>query len=153
MAIPFLQILGAVGSVMSVASTVAAGDAARQQAESKAREAEEDRKRNKLKFAQLHNDRIEKYFADQSINNANLFGGTGRDKGTDRSLKAFRRKQEETVGKDITRMDRQALFTDDKFRRQAEQFRIEGEAKQRAYYLRAVSQGIQSFYNLNKTSV
>ena len=132
MALPFLQILGAVGSVMSVASTVAAGDAARQQAESKAKEAEEDRRRNKLKFAQLH---------------------TGRDKGTDRSLRAFRRKQEETVGKDITRMDRQALFTDDKFRRQAEQFRIEGEAKQRAYYLRAVSQGIQSFYNLNKTSV
>ena len=75
------------------------------------------------------------------------------DKGTDRSLKAFRRKQEETVGKDVTRMDRQALFTDDKSRRQAEQFRIEGEAKQRAYYLRAVSQGIQGFYNMNKTSV
>jgi|TARA_B100001057_G_scaffold90569_1_gene86828 hypothetical protein len=153
MAIQFLQILGAVGSVLSVASTVAAGDAARQQAESKAREAEEDRKRNALKFAQMHNDRLDKYFSDRAINNANLFGGTGRDKGTDRSLKAFRRKQEETVGKDVTRMDRQALFTDDKSRRQAEQFRIEGEAKQRAYYLRAVSQGIQGFYNMNKTSV
>ena len=153
MAIQFLQILGAVGSVLSVASTVAAGDAARQQAESKAREAEEDRKRNALKFAQMHNDRLDKYFSDRAINNANLFGGTGRDKGTDRSLKAFRRKQEETVGEDVTRMDRQALFTDDKSRRQAEQFRIEGEAKQRAYYLRAVSQGIQGFYNMNKTSV
>ena len=153
MALPFLQILGAVGSVMSVASTVAAGDAARQQAESKAREAEEDRKRNAIKFAQMHNDRIDNFFTDRAINNAQLFGGLGRDKGSDRSLKAFRRKQEETVGKDITRMDRQALFTDDKSRRQAEQFRIEGRAKQRAYYLRAVSQGIQSFYNLNKTKV
>ena len=45
----FLQILGAVGSLMSVASTVAAGDAARQQAESKAREAEQDRERNAIK--------------------------------------------------------------------------------------------------------
>ena len=61
MALPFLQILGAVGSVMSVASTVAAGDAARQQAESKAREAEEDRKRNAIKFAQMHNDRIDNF--------------------------------------------------------------------------------------------
>ena len=129
MAIQFLQILGAVGSVLSVASTVAAGDAARQQAESKAREAEEDRKRNALKFAQMHNDRLDKYFSDRAINNANLFGGTGRDKGTDRSLKAFRRKQEETVGKDDKRLDRQALITDDKSRRHAEQFRMEGEAK------------------------
>ena len=149
----FLQILGAVGSLMSVESSVASGDAARQQAESKAREAEQDRERNAIKFAQMHNDRIDNFFTDRAINNAQLFGGLGRDKGTDRSLKAFRRKQEETVGKDIVRMDRQALFTDDKFRRQAEQFRKEGRAKQRAYYLRAVSQGIQSFYNLNKTSV
>ena len=61
----FLQILGAVGSLMSVASTVAAGDAAKQQADSKAREAEEDRRRNKLKFAQLHNDRIDKEWIDR----------------------------------------------------------------------------------------
>ena len=143
----FLQILGAVGSLMSVASTVAAGDAARQQAESKAREAEQDRERNAIKFAQMHNDRIDNFFTDRAINNAQLFGGLGRDKGTDRSLKAFRRKQEETVGKDIVRMARQALFTDDKFRRQAERFRIEGRAKQRAYYLRAVSSGIKAFHD------
>ena len=147
-----LQAARIVGPLLTVASSIQAGDAARQQAESRAREAEEDRKRNAIKFAQMHNDRIDDYFSDRAVNQAQLFGGLGRDP-TDRSLRAFQTKQEATVSKDVTRMDRQALFTDDKYRRQAEQFRIEGKAKQRAYYLRAVSSGIQSFYNMNKTSV
>ena len=147
-----LQAAQIVGPILTVASSIQAGDAARQQAESREREAEEDRKRNAIKFAQMHNDRIDDYFSDRAVNRAQLFGGLGRDP-TDRSLRAFQTKQEATVSKDVTRMDRQALFTDDKYRRQADQFRIEGRAKQRAYYLKAVSSGIQSFYNMNKTSV
>ena len=147
-----LQAAQIVGPILTVASSIQAGDAARQQAESRAREAEEDRKRNAIKFALMHNDRIDDYFSDRAVNQAQLFGGLGRDP-TDRSLRAFQTKQEATVSKDVTRMDRQALFTDDKYRRQADQFRIEGRAKQRAYYLKAVSSGIQSFYNMNKTSV
>ena len=65
------------------------------------------------------------------------------------AFRAFQKKQEKTVGKDIVRLDRQALFTDDKYRRQAEQVRIEGDAKSQYLYLRAVSSGIKAFHDYN----
>ena len=76
----------------------------------------------------------------------------GYSRGEENLLRVHRKgrsekKPEKTVGKDIVRLDRQALFTDDKYRRQAEQVRIEGDAKANYLYLRAVSSGIKAFHD------
>ena len=42
----------------------------------------------RLCIAQMHNDRMDAYFDDVN-KNAQLFGGTGRDKGLDRSFKSI----------------------------------------------------------------
>ena len=80
MALPiFMQVLSAVGTVASVMGTMAAADAARADADRRAREIEEDRKRNAIKYLQMHNDRTDQYLEDTNINEANLFGGLNRD--------------------------------------------------------------------------
>ena len=150
MALPFLQILSAVGTVASVMGTVAAGDAARADADRRAREVEEDRKRNAIKYLQMHNDRTDQYLEDTNINEANLFGGLNRDFGKDQSLDAFFKKQEAKKDVDVVRMDRQALFTDDKYRREAIGIREAGKERQRYLYFKAVSTGIQGYFNYQK---
>lgn len=94
MALPFLQLLSAVGTVASVMATTAAADAARADADRRAREVEEDRKRNAIKYLQMHNDRTDQYLEDTNINEANLFGGLNRDTG-DQSLDAFLRNKKQ----------------------------------------------------------
>ena len=60
MALPiFMQVLSAVGTVASVMGTMAAADAAKADADRRAREIEEDRKRNAIKYLQMHNDRTD----------------------------------------------------------------------------------------------
>ena len=144
---PFLPFLQLASSLIGVMATASAANAAKQQADSRAREIEEDKKRNEIMYLQKHNDRMDAYFDDVNKNEALLGGATGRDIGLDRSFRAFQKKQEKTIGKDIVRLDRQALFTDDKYRRQAEQVRIEGDAKANYLYLRAVSSGIKAFHD------
>ena len=150
MALPFLQILSAVGTVASVMGTVAAGDAARADADRRAREVEEDRKRNAIKYLQMHNDRTDQYLEDTNINEANLFGGLNRDFGKDQSLDAFFKKQEAKKDVDVVRMDRQALFTDDKYRREAIGIREAGKERQKYLYFKAVSTGVQGYFNYQK---
>lgn len=47
-------------------------------------------------------------------------------------------------------MDRQALFTDDKYRREAIGIREAGKERQRYLYFKAVSTGIQGYFNYQK---
>tara|TARA_R100001460_G_scaffold4314_4_gene12376 strand:+ start:7333 stop:7794 length:462 start_codon:yes stop_codon:yes gene_type:complete len=150
MALPiFMQVLSAVGTVASVMGTMAAADAAKADADRRAREIEEDRKRNAIKYLQMHNDRTDQYLEDTNINEANLFGGTGRDTG-DQSLGAFFEKQKAKKDVDVKRMDRQALFTDDKYRRDAIGTRQAGEERRKYLYFKAVSTGIQGYFNYQK---
>ncbi len=150
MALPiFMQVLSAVGTVASVMGTMAAADAARADADRRAREVEEDRKRNAIKYLQMHNDRTDQYLEDTNINEANLFGGLNRDTG-DQSLDAFFKKQEAKKDVDVVRMDRQALFTDDKYRREAIGIREAGKERQRYLYFKAVSTGVQGYFNYQK---
>ena len=130
--------------------TVAAGDAARADADRRAREVEEDRKRNAIKYLQMHNDRTDQYLEDTNINEANLFGGLNRDFGKDQSLDAFFKKQEAKKDVDVVRMDRQALFTDDKYRREAIGIREAGKERQKYLYFKAVSTGVQGYFNYQK---
>lgn len=141
------QFLQLASSLVGVMATASAARAAEQQADSKARELEEDKKRNAIMYLQKHNDRVEAYFDDIEKNKATMGSGLNRDIAIDRSLRGFKRKQEKIVAKDVKRMDRQALFTDDKYRRQAEQVRIEGRAKAEYLYLRAVSSGLKASYD------
>mgnify|MGYP000037773516 CR=1 FL=1 len=144
---PWLQIFQGIGTLVSVMGTMKAAQAEQDEADRRARELEEERKRNAIQAAQNHNDTLASYDEDVNINDSMLY--VTRDT-SDISLDRFFKKEEEKVGEEVVRLDRMALMTDDKYRREAIGVKRAGEARAEALRFRAVTKGIQGLYDFRK---
>ena len=94
----WLQIFQAIGTAVSVMGTVRAAQAEQDEADRRARELEEERKRNAIQAAQNHNDTLASYDEDVNINDSMLY--VTRDT-SDISLDRFFKKEEEKVGEEV----------------------------------------------------
>lgn len=107
MAINFAAIQ-AIGTGLSIVSTIAAGRAARQEAEFNRKQLEFQSKMQKTQAAATANQRLRDFDTAESQNNA-FFAILSRDP-SDQSLKAFMKRQKEIAYSDVDAIESQGLI-------------------------------------------
>jgi hypothetical protein len=136
MAINFAAIQ-AIGTGLSVVSTIAAGRAARQEAAFNRKQLEFQSKMQKNEAAATANQRLRDFDAAQSQNNA-FFAILNRDP-SDRSLKAFMERQKEIAYADADAIESQGLIQASQTARLAQMQGIRGRNAIVSSYLNAGS--------------
>jgi hypothetical protein len=102
--------LQAIGTGLSVMSSLQQGQAAKRQARYQEQQYRIQMEQEKLATLQRTNDRNEELLANEKINRAFLFSKLGRDP-SDRSVKAFLEKQRTLASQDVDRLQSQHMQT------------------------------------------
>ena len=93
---------------------------------------------------QRHNDRLEQYRYNVKANIASFYA-SGRDVGSDRSVRAFLERQKEIATEDTRRSDLMGVFESMKLQQQATTTRIEGRARKQAAMIGAFTTMAQGY--------
>ena len=133
-------------TAISVFGDLYAGQAAKETADLNAFNIETEAELGKAQAMQMAQARMDEY---ESASSANLasFAASGRDIGSDRSVKAFMDKQKEIIGKDIGRMGTQSQMELIKGRQQAAAERTAGRAAKTASLFSAASKATSGLAN------
>lgn len=132
-----LAALQAIGTVVSVYSTIQQGNAARADAQRQASLYQAERKTNELQVLQRNNDRLARYDAALATNTA-WFAFAGRD-ASDRSVQAFLDKQRQVAYTDVSRSTTQGFMEDEKLRFQRDLTLTRGRTAQQTSLVSAAS--------------
>lgn len=141
-------------TAFSAFGKIMAGNSAKRAAALDAFNIETEREVGKAQAMENRNSRIAEYNFNKSSNIA-AFSATGRDIGSDRSVRAFMEKQKEIVGKDLKTSSRMQIMQAGKATAQAAAVRAEGRAAQQSAMLGAlttVASGASQYYDV-RTSV
>jgi len=106
---PSMFALQAIGTGLSVISTLSQGRAAKSQAAFDRAQLEFQRKQDEIVGLERINLRNAQFDANEAVNRATFFSGLGRDP-SDRSVKAFMAKQKEIAGKDVSAIQSQTTI-------------------------------------------
>lgn len=106
MALAELQLIA---TGLSVFSSISGGRSARNQAAFEQKQLEFQAKQDEVVSIQRINQRNEVFAANEAINRATFFSGLNRDP-SDRSVKAFMKKQKEIAGKDVGQIEAQTFI-------------------------------------------
>lgn len=102
--------LQAIGTGLSVMSSLQQGQAAKRQARYQEQQYRIQMEQEKLATLQRMNDRNEELLANEKVNRAFVFAKLGRDP-SDRSFRAFMQKQRNLAGEDLDRLQTQHVQT------------------------------------------
>jgi hypothetical protein len=129
---------------VSAAGQIAAGRAAEQAAKLDAFNIETQKVISEAEALQRHNDRLEQYRYNVKANIASFYA-SGRDVGSDRSVRAFLERQKEIATEDTRRSDLMGVFESMKLQQQATTTRIEGRARKQAAMIGAFTTMAQGY--------
>lgn len=132
-----LAALQAIGTVVSVYSTIQQGRAVQEEAQREASLYQAERKTNELQTLQRNNDRMSAYNAALATNTA-WFAFAGRD-ASDRSVQAFLNRQKEIAYTDLSRSSTQGFMEDEKLRYQRDLTLVRGQTAKQQSYISAAS--------------
>ena len=143
---PF-ALFGLFGSFLSASSAIKEGKERRRQYEQEAKEFELEKTQTEIKGLEAHNARLAEFDEASAMNSA-LFGLANRDETSDRSIRAFKKRQKEIASKDVTTSDMQTRFASLKLTRASAEAKRKGFAAEQAAKTKAMStlfSGINSY--------
>lgn len=141
---PITLALFAVGTAASVAGTVSSGVAAKQEAELDVFNIETEAKFSSAAASQAARARMEDYDSATATNIAS-FAASGRDIGSDRSIKAFMDRQKDIAGEDVARIQKQKSREAVRYAAESASTRLRGKNALKSSLFQAAGQATQGY--------
>ena len=143
------QLFGLFGSFLSASSAIREGKERRRQYEQEAKEFELEKTQTEIQGLEAHNMRLAQLDEASDMNSA-MFGQLNRDESSDRSIRAFKKKQQDIATKDVKTSDTKYHFASLKLTRAADESRRKGIAAESAARAKAMSTLFSGLNNYSK---